>query len=322
MIGAPLDWALGRGVQLIPAPRGEKAPLCRGWPDIRLSADEARQQLARGGNLVMRLGRASGDLVDCDLDCSEALALADIYLAPTGAEFGRASQPRSHRLYIAPGGVYRSCGDPATGTMLVELRADGRDGGAHATLIPPSLAGEQREWHGEAIEPAAVNAAGLERRMTWLAIGCLTMRYVSEHAACRPGPDLPSLLWEADRALGRAAFGWLGQPAPDAPRRHPQPRRELSQADIDLGELVRAIPNDCDWPAWNRVGMAIYAASGGFEEGFIAFDGFSARSPKYDPYRTEARWHHYRSSPPSRLSAGTLRYLARENGWRPKEGAA
>jgi hypothetical protein len=68
--------------------------------------------------------------------------------------------------------------------------------------------------------------------------------------------------------------------------------------------------------------MAIYAATNGSEEGFIIFDGFSARSPRHDPYRTEARWRNYRRSPPSRLSAGTLRYLAHAHGWRPKEGAA
>ena len=314
MIGASLDWAFDRGVQLVPVPHGEKAPLTHGWPDRRLSADEAGQQLASGGNIAMRLGRGSGDLVDCDLDCAEALSLADVYLPPTGAEFGRRSKPRSHRLYIAPGAVYRSWGDSSTSTMLVELRADGRDGGAHATLIPPSIAGERREWHGEAIEPAAVDSAGLERRLTWLAIGCLIMRYLSEHAARRPGPDLPSMLWEADRALGRAAFAWLGWQSPDAPRRHPLPGRALSRADLDLAELVRAIPNDCDWVAWNRVGMAIFAATAGSEEGLIIFDGFSARSPKYDPYRTEARWRNYRRSPPSRLSAGSLVYLAREHG--------
>jgi hypothetical protein len=62
---------------------------------------------------------------------------------------GRASKPRSHRLFIAPGAVFEAFADPISGEMLVELRTDGRDGGAHLSLLPPSITdGERREWHG------------------------------------------------------------------------------------------------------------------------------------------------------------------------------
>src|SRR3954467_5823626 len=199
---------------LVPVPAGEKNPNLKGWPEIRLSPAEAEQHVRRGGNLAMRVGSASGHVVDSDLDCLEALALADLYLPPTSAEFGRHSKPRSHRFYRAPGAVYASFTDPLDGTTLIELRADGRIGGAHATLIPPSIIGnERREWHGELVEPVEIDAAVLARRMAWLAIGCLVMRHVSERTARRPGPDLPSLLWEADPALGRPTYRWLGQPA-------------------------------------------------------------------------------------------------------------
>ena len=68
--------------------------------------------------------------------------------------------------------------------MLLELRA-----GMHLSLIPPSAtSGERRDWHGETVELAAVNAAILGQRAAWLAIGCLVMRHVSEYAARRPGP--------------------------------------------------------------------------------------------------------------------------------------
>jgi len=275
------------------------------------------QHLARGGNVAMRLGRASGDLVDADLDCAEALDLADIYLPATRAEFGRSSRPRSHRCYVSPGAVFASFADPLDGSMLVELRADGRDGGAHLTLIPPSAAdGERREWHGDVVEPSAVDAPVLTRRMAWLAIGCLTMRHLSEHVACRPGPDMPPLLWETDHDLGRAAYRWIGELAPDEPRQYPRRRSDMSREEIDLAELVAAIPNTFDWVEWNRIGMAIYHATGGSESGFIAFDDLSARSPKYDPHATRARWNNYRRSPPSRVGIGSLLYLARQYGYR------
>jgi hypothetical protein len=157
----------------------------------------------------------------------------------------------------------------------------------------------------------------LRRRVAYLAIGCLLARYVSEHAARRPGPDLPRLLWEFDHELGRAAYRWLGQPDPDQPRHYPRPRNGLSRRDLDLVDVVQAIRNDCDWPGWNNIGMAIFAASGGSENGFIVFDAFSAKSPKYDPVTARERWRNYRRSPPRRIGMGSLVHLARQCGWTP-----
>src|SRR5438046_47694 len=104
----PLD----RGWQIVPIPPGEKGPRGRAWQEVHLSADEARRHLARGGNIGVRLGPASGELVDIDLDCPEVLAVADTYLPPTQAIFGRASKPRSHRLYVALGAGFETFHDP------------------------------------------------------------------------------------------------------------------------------------------------------------------------------------------------------------------
>jgi hypothetical protein len=129
--------------------------------------------------------------------------------------------------------------------MLVEFRSDGATGGAHLTLIPPSIAGgEPREWHGDVIEPLRIDTRILKHRTIWLAIGCLVMRHVSEHAARRPGPDLPDLLWEAEPKLGRAAFHWLGKPSPDEPKQHPKPRTQMTNEELRLAQVVAAIPND------------------------------------------------------------------------------
>lgn len=303
------------GAAFVPIPRGKKIPGGK-WLDVRRSAAEVRPHIAAGGNVALRVGRDNGGIIDIDLDCDEALRLVDIYMPPTGAIFGRISRPKSHRLYIGPGATHASLADPLTGEMLVELRSDGREGGAHLTLLPPSIAdGERREWDSDG-EPAEVLAQVLARRVAWLAIGCLVMRHISEHAAQRPGHDLPDILWEADRELGRAACRWLGKPAPDEPRQYPKPRHTLSHEELRLEEVVAAIPNSFSWDGWNRIGMAIYAASGGSEHGFIAFDDLSARSPKYRPQAVLERWRNYRRSPPTRISLGTLIHLAREAGWR------
>jgi hypothetical protein len=298
--------------QFVPVARGEKSPRLKGWPTIRLTPDQLADHLAADGNVAIRLGSGSGDIVDIDLDAPETVELADRYLPATDAVFGRPGKPRSHRLYIAPRATYAAFADPLDGSTLLELRADGREGGAHLTVIPPSVTGgERREWCGDSISLATISAAVLARRAAWLAIGALVARHVSRYAAERPGPDLASLLWEADPALGRPAYRWLGERAPDEPRRHSKPWRDMTNAELRLAEITADITNNCDWLGWNRIGMALYAASGGSEEGFIAFDDLSARSVKYDPHTTRERWNNYHRSPPSRIGIGTLLHLAR-----------
>src|SRR5258708_10493202 len=113
--------------QFVGVPAGEKSPAVKGWPEIHLSADQVRKHLDAGGNLAIKVGVCSGNIVDVDLDCIEAIALANLYLPPTYAVFGRASKPRSHRLYVAPGAFYTAFADPlAGGDTLLELRSDGR----------------------------------------------------------------------------------------------------------------------------------------------------------------------------------------------------
>ncbi len=267
---------------LVPIPAGEKGPRVPGWQTREFQPDDFSAEC----NVGLILGPRAGDTVDVDLDCPEALALADIYLPPTGAIFGRRSNPRSHRLYISPGALFELFADPlATGkSTLLEVRAPGRGGGTHQTLIPPSIAdGERREWEGDTIEAAVFDAAKLRRRCAYLAIGCLVRRYVSKHASERPAPDLPHLLYEADPTLGRAGYRWLGMPDPDAPQWQPKARRDYTRAEIDLAELVAAIANNCDWHGWNRVGMAIFAASGGSDQGGIIFNSWSAKSANIQP---------------------------------------
>jgi hypothetical protein len=312
-----------RGWRVVPISAGEKAARYKGWPDLIIRPEDLPRYFGNGGNIAVRVGPSSGDLVDVDIDCCDALVLADLFLPKTQAEFGRPSKPRSHRLFVAPGAVFEAFADPVTGEMLVELRSDGQTGGAHLTMVPPSIAdGEQREWYGDVIAPAVVDHRILRRRVVWLAMASLVRRYISESAAQRPGPDFPRLLWAFDHELGRAAYRWLGQPDPDAPRRYPRRREELSQRDLDLAEIVHSIPNNCSWEEWNKVGMAIFTASDGSGDGCVAFDDFSAKSPKYDPHAVRERWLNYRRSPPSRIGLGILVHLARQAGWQLRKETA
>jgi hypothetical protein len=132
-----------RGWSLKPVPANMKRAVIKGWPDTEFGPAD----FPNGTNISIRLGKRSQNLVDADLDCEEAIALAPLYLRETGATFGRPSAPRSHWLYFAAEARYEEFVDPISKDTLIELRADGRDGGAHITVVPPSVTdGERREW--------------------------------------------------------------------------------------------------------------------------------------------------------------------------------
>ena len=309
-----------RGWALTLVPSNDKGPRERDWDKRDPSLADAERHLVAGGNVGVILGPRSGETADVDLDCPEALALASLYLPATGAIFGRRSKPMSHRLYIALGATYEAFADPLTGDMLIELRAQGRTGGAHQTLVPPSIAGgERREWHGDTIAPVVIEAVALRTAVAWLTIGCLVTRYVGETPERNPAPDLSSLLWEIGRALGHRAHDWLGLPHPDAPRRYTRPRRGLSQSELGIAALVAEIPNNCDSDAWNAIGLAIFAVDC-CDPGLTGFDDFRAKTPKkYDPHSVQERWRNYRRSPPRSTGIGKLIALALAAGWRPRE---
>jgi hypothetical protein len=316
LVVAALDY-LRRGWRPLPIMPGQKRPALANWPELIITAETCERYFSRGEGLGIILGRRSGDLVDIDLDCSEAIELADIFLPLTNAEFGRASKPRSHRLYTANDIHKTAFSDPITGATLLELRTDGRDGAAHQTVFPPSLhpSGECIAWTHANRDPRACPGPLLVRLAAELAIACLFLRYVGPPAGGVWHPDTIDVLWEFDPELARPAYHWLDRSTPDAPRRHLRPRHELSRREIDLVDIVAAIPNHADWEDWNKIGMAIWAASNGSNDGFVLFDAFSARSPKYQPQAVVERWRNYTRGRPGRIGMGTLVHLARQAGW-------
>ena len=93
---------------------------------------------------------------------------------------------------------------------------------------------------------------------------------------------------------------------------------------VDMATLTLAtamIPNnDISWdpdketgnPGWNAMGMALYAATDGSEEGFRLFDALSRRSRKYNAKTTRDKWTAFRKCPPREIGAGTIFFLAEE----------
>ena len=108
-----------------------KVPVAPDWPNRGQAADAV---LSRSNNLGIVLGASSG-LLDVDLDCREAKALADIILPMPHSIFDRGSDASGHYLYRAssfgPRKAFYAKGSKST---LVELRGDRAQ-----TMIPPSI---------------------------------------------------------------------------------------------------------------------------------------------------------------------------------------
>ncbi len=63
------------------------------------------------------------------------------------------------------------------------------------------------------------------------------------------------------------------------------------------------------WEWWNYVGMSLWAATGGSDQGLELFREWSGKNTAYGEAGTNSRWRHYFKHPPTKLGAGTLCYL-------------
>jgi hypothetical protein len=159
----------------VPLEPRSKKPVEDGWTASRITSDDVPARFPPDCNVGILTGVTG--LVDLDLDCDEAIALADDYLPETGWVWGRKGAPRSHRLYRVPGDppITRTMADPTKSDergMLVEFRSTG-----HQTLYPGSThpSGELVRWVTHE-QPAEVESHALLRCARQLAAACLLAR--------------------------------------------------------------------------------------------------------------------------------------------------
>jgi hypothetical protein len=157
-------WYRSRGYALIPVPAGSKVPVLRGWQSLRLRDDDLPRHFNGTGNIGVLLGEPSGWLVDVDLDCEEAVALAPKFLPPTGATSGRPGKPASHWWYVCEGIKTRKHQDPVSKKMIVELRSTGAQ-----TVVGPSIHPSGEPYDPLDGEPAVVDAEALAAAVAALA---------------------------------------------------------------------------------------------------------------------------------------------------------
>lgn len=166
---------LSRSWQPLPVPYKSKNPNFDGWQHFRTENISQLEQRFNGKpqNIGVLLGSPSNGLIDIDLDSPEVLKIAELFLPETKAVFGRASRPRSHRLYV--------CEDAETAkfqfdSMLCEIRATGCQ-----TVFPFSVhpSGERITWNQNG-EPAQIDFARLRLAVGKLASAALISRFWTE----------------------------------------------------------------------------------------------------------------------------------------------
>jgi hypothetical protein len=164
-----------RGWTPLPVPYRSKNPGFNGWQKFAITEADLKQYFNRQQqNIGVLLGKASGNLVDVDLDCDEAITLAPHFLLITGAIFGRLTRPRSHWLFVAPISSKATFTNPITGKRLLEILTNGQQ-----SIFPGSThkdTGELVQWYEEG-DPAHVSPTDLIRALDCLASATLLTLY-------------------------------------------------------------------------------------------------------------------------------------------------
>jgi putative DNA primase/helicase len=206
VVDAALD-NLNKGWKPIPIEAGEKGPRKEGWPNLKITRSNVREHFQPGMNIGVQLGKCSGGLTDTDLDCREAMILADDFLPKTGSVFGRKSKPRAHFLYVtdlcdSEQKAAIQFKDPVAGSMLVEMRIGGNGKGAQ-TMAPPSKhsSGERVRWNSDG-EAAKVDGENLKTDVSELAAAALLVKYYPgegsrHHGGLALGGILARAKWNA-----------------------------------------------------------------------------------------------------------------------------
>ncbi len=170
---------VGRGFSLVHCKPREKKPVDRGWLGVTLSSEDVERIWGNDAyNVGVKLGDASGGLVEVALESAEALAAAAVFFPDHPAVTGYESKPLSHYWFVAKGATTRRFRD-SDAQVLLELRASGEQ-----TLLPPSVhPSGQRFYCGYRADSAAdlmppeIDAAELRAVCGQVAAAALLARF-------------------------------------------------------------------------------------------------------------------------------------------------
>lgn len=166
---------LSRKIALTQLHPQSKRPIRKEWQE-NIVTDPNNANLFHNRNIGFILGDKSQNLIDVDLDCPEALALAKYILPPTPWVFGRKSKPRSHYLYVVKKLKTQKFQIGSSGVLL-EIRSSGAQTMAPGSTHPDgeTVRWESREWDEN--EPSSVERDTLIRACQELAAASLVLRH-------------------------------------------------------------------------------------------------------------------------------------------------
>jgi hypothetical protein len=170
---------LARGYKPVPVPIGKKGPVLPKWQHMIVTPENVATYFNGTDNVGCQMGRASGGLLDVDLDCIEAVKLAPYFLPQTNLIYGRPGKRKSHWLYI--------CSDPPpkasvqfkdeTKAMIVEIRVGGGSKGAQS-IWPGSIhTSGERYGFDEDGTPGSDTYAVFKAAVIKIAVGALMARH-------------------------------------------------------------------------------------------------------------------------------------------------
>ena len=226
-----------------------KEPIHTNWQKQVITLENVHEHFHDPMNVGVQLG--VNGLVDNDLDCEEAVALAEYFLPPTSAIFGRASKPKSHWLHHCedlPVDIKKATLQTKDdkGSMIVELRIGA--GGKGAQTIFPALCTQMvKSSPGTMSLVSRVMLASTSWRQTQKKLACaaLLLRHwpAKRHrheTAFTVGAFLARAGWERDDVANiiHAVCTTYSSPTADKHvqsalpklRQHPQRRPDLGPA--------------------------------------------------------------------------------------------
>ena len=254
---------VAQGWAPVPVPFRGKRPVStiEDWPNLRVTEATAPDYFnGKPINVGVILGEASGELVDIDMDCSEAIDFAPRILWPTRT-FGRPSKPLSHYLYKTDKAGRISQFRDVEKSTIVEYRANGGQ-----TVFPGSTheSGEPITWTDNA-PIATIDADDLRHRVAQIAAGVLLLRAgVSEDDAFEivTAAEPPLARYLDGRALSLAS-DWLGcnvAPAPAQEASHADAGNVLERARLYVEKADPSIDGKggSDQTLWVAIALVRY----------------------------------------------------------------
>ena len=287
---------VANGYRPLPIPVGKKSPGIEGWPDFVYRDTEH-------GYDTWGTGILCGAIVGLDIDvripeiAAQMRAYAEENLGLAPARIGQAP-----KVLL----VYQVLGDPFTKLQTASYRLAGDEPDDDAHKVEVLAKGQQ--FVGWNIHQKT------KRPYTWNGHGDLLSRSAAQLSEVTREQLLEYIQW-ADGILSAAGRPLSAQARTTLQNSAPHVASGSQQArDVDtFRAALDHVPNDgVDYDSWVLMAYAIKGALG--DAGHADWLRWSAKSSKHQDKIAEKTWRGCKSP---KSGAGTVFYLARQNGWQP-----